>query len=235
MYNKKEIAMENMYMFDDEVREQRVLLCYHCGNKGLLNIVSKTRSAWEDTYMGELIHWETTDWTMLKCPVCQKVTLLSEHQEDGVTDQDGQDVTITEIVYPLNRTNFYNVPDNIRGAFESALKVQNIDPEICLLSLRRVLEAICKERGAKGNTLEQMIDDVIDKGILPETYRDACWIIRQLGNKAAHADTASSIYKNEVRRVIHFLDTMINYLYVLPSQINNLKEKVEREKEVPLF
>ena len=103
---------------------------------------------------------------------------------------------------------------NIKDAFESALKVKNIDLKICSLALRRVLECICKERDAKGKKLEQMIEDMIDRGILPKMFNDACWIIRQLGNSAAH-DEKSKFTIREVDSTVSFMQDIINYLYIL--------------------
>jgi hypothetical protein len=135
-----------------------------------------------------------------------------------------------DILYPRNTINFEGVPATIKSAFESALKVKGIDKDICLLSLRRTLEAICKDKGASGNTLEKMIRDMIDKNILPQTFDDACWVIRQLGNEAAHAGK-TNIYAHETDQVINFVESIIDYLYALPLRRSKLKNQVEKKSE----
>ena len=75
-----------------------------------------------------------------------------------------------------------------------------------------------------------MIDDLIEKNILSPAFADACWIIRQMGNSAAHADK-TTIYAYQVDQVIEYVSTIINYLYSMPFRVSKLKKKVEEEKE----
>ena len=117
-----------------------------------------------------------------------------------------------------------------KTAFESALKVKNIDTAICALALRRVLEAICKDKGAEGNSLEKMIANMIDREILPGMFDDACWIIRQLGNSAAHADK-KVFSMHQVDQTIEFVQNIINYLYTLPVKMKRLRDAIEAEKQ----
>ncbi len=50
-----------------------------------------------------------------------------------------------EVLYPTNeRLNLSSLPQVIRSAYESALKVQNIDNTIRIIALRRTLEMVCK-------------------------------------------------------------------------------------------
>ena len=93
-----------------------------------------------------------------------------------------------------------------------------------------VLEAICKDKGAKGNSLEKMIEDMIANKVLPEMFNDACWVIRQLGNSAAHAD--KRVYNaHQVEQTIGFMKDIINYLYTLPQQMKSLRSAVDEERK----
>ena len=174
---------------------------------------------------------EYFDWILLSCPVCKKVSLLQKYSNECEynpnTKTYAEDV---DLLYPECNVNYLGVPEEIKSAFEAALKVKNIDISICLLSLRRVLEAICKEQGAEGKNLDSMIKNMLDKGKLPEVMNDACWIIRQLGNDAAHAGKIR-VYKSDVEQTIDFLKTIIQYLYTLPVQMERLKVKIEKRKE----
>lgn len=206
----------------------KLQMCYHCGNKGLMHIEhlhSHKYGGPEIDDFGNFISCELEEdfnWYLLSCPVCGKVTLREEYVDEISRDY----YTNIETLYPKSTIDYTGVPENIKTAFESALKVKNIDPAICSLALRRVLEAICKEKGAQGKNLEHMIHDMIDKGILPPMFDDACWIVRQLGNSAAHGDnTKFSIY--QVDQTIDFMQNIINYLYSLPVKMSKLRKKVE--------
>lgn len=112
----------------------------------------------------------------------------------------------------------------------SAVKTKGIDISICVLSLRRVLEMICNDLGSKGKTLESMIDDLVEKKELPEMIKDACWIIRKLGNDAAHKDFVA-MHSSEVEQVIGYLADIINYLYSMPKRVADMRYKLENRNE----
>lgn len=204
--------------------------CYHCGNLGLMEIVTRH----QHTYGGPILNkygeevdrdmQEYFDWILLSCPVCKKLLLVQKYSNECEFVED------VDLLYPECNVNYLGVPEEIKSAFEAALKVKNIDISICLLSLRRVLEAICKEQGAEGKNLDSMIKNMLDKGKLPEVMNDACWIIRHLGNDAAHAGKIR-VYKSDVEQTIDFLKTIIQYLYTLPVQMERLKVKIEKRKE----
>ena len=204
--------------------------CYHCGNEGLLQIVGKHQHTYGGPILnkyGEAIDCEMQEffeWILLSCPVCYKVSLLQTYSNELFN---GEDI---DLLFPECNVNFLGVPVEIKTAFEAALKVKNIDTSVCLLSLRRVLEAICKEQGAEGRNLDNMIKNMLDNGKLPEIMNDACWIIRQLGNDAAHAGEIR-VYKSDVEQTIDFLKTIIHYLYTLPVQMERLKEKIKKRKD----
>ena len=75
-----------------------------------------------------------------------------------------------------------------------------------------------------------MIENMIERGILPEMYDDACWIIRQLGNSAAHADK-KVFSMHQLDQTIEFVQNIINYLYTLPVKMKNLRDAIEAEKQ----
>lgn len=204
--------------------------CFHCGNTGTLNYIGNTR--WEDVDLvyndiGEIIHREVLeheDWYIFECPVCNRPVVI---RQDVLhfADYTYQPVT----VFPSVLVSPEGVPKEIYSAFEAAIRAKGIDCAICLLSLRRVLEMICKEKGAVGKDLEAMIDNLISTGVLSPAFSDACWVIRQLGNNAAHAD-GGNMYAYQVEQVIEYVSTIINYLYSMPVRVAKMKERIEREK-----
>ena len=213
-------------------KDYKLQTCYHCGNKGLMPIEhmhSHDYGGPEFDSVGNCVGRELEEqfkWYLLSCPVCHKVTLREEYTNECFRDYD----TTIETLYPKTTIDYTGVPENIKTAFESALKVKNIDLAICSLALRRVLEAICKEKGANGKTLELMISDMINRGILPQMFDDACWIVRQLGNSAAHVDSAKfTVY--QVDQTIDFMQNIISYLYSLPVKMQKMRSTVEAEKQ----
>lgn len=212
--------------------QKQVHTCFHCGNTGLLKPIGKT--GWknedisEDNY-GNVISYmliEHEDWYVFECPVCNKPVIISEYTFDAA--EHGPHEITTE--YPTIAVSRDGVPKDIYSAFESAVKTKGIDYSICLLSLRRVLEMICKDKDAVGSNLEKKIDDLIEKKIFPPMIEDACWIIRQLGNDAAHADKIP-VYTYDIEQVIGYVATIIDYLYSLPHRVEKMKKKIKTRKE----
>lgn len=205
-------------------------VCYHCGNQGLLTIEHDHKHDFGEPVFnsyGEIIRFdvdETYHWQLLSCPVCHRVTLWEKMLDPILEYSD------SKTLYPMCTIDYSGVPENIKTAFESALKVKNIDNAICALALRRVLEAICKDKGAEGRDLEKMITNMIESGILPKMFDDACWIIRQLGNSAAHADK-KVFSTHQVDQTIEFVQNIINYLYALPVKMQKLRSDIETEKK----
>lgn len=209
----------------------RVHTCFHCGNTGLLKYIGMTH--WENAnvecnHYGDVINYcliEHEDWHVFECPVCNKPVIISEYAMDVFDDEPTHTVE-----YPTISVSSDGVPKEIYTAYEAAVKTKGIDYAICLLSLRRVLEMICKEKGAKGNSLEKKIDNLINEKALPPMIGDACWIIRQLGNDAAHADKID-IFAGEVDQVIGYVATIIDYLYSMPFRVGKMKTKIEDRKQ----
>ena len=208
----------------------RLQTCFHCGNKGLMTIRHKIQQEYGGLvgdWAGEIVDYEPREvfhWYTLTCPACKKVTLWECFGAEYL------DYTESKTLYPQSAIDATGVPENIKTAFESALKVKNIDTAICALALRRVLEAICKDKGAEGKDLEKMIANMIERSILPAMFDDACWIIRQLGNSAAHADK-KVFSMHQVDQTIEFVQNIINYLYTLPVKMQKLRSAIVAEKK----
>lgn len=209
----------------------RLLTCYHCGNRGLMPIEfvhEQNFGGYVYDTQGKAVDRELEEtflWHLVSCPVCGFVTLMEEYNNECMQENDVE----TSILYPQCTINYTGVPETVKEAFESALKVKNIDKEICALSLRRVLEAICKDKGATGKDLNSMVQDMIARKILPEMFNDACWIIRQLGNSAAHADNIH-FPKRQVDETMGFVQSIINYLYILPVKMKKMRRDIETDK-----
>ncbi len=212
-------------------KDRTIETCYHCGNTGVLDY--KTTVVWKNEdieydYDGNVIYYtliEHIDWNLYECPVCHNPTLIKEYNFD-VNEFSPSEIT-TE--FPRALLNKEGVPEEIFKAFDSAIKTKGIDLSICLLSLRRVLEMIAKDKNAKGKDLESKIQNLIDEKHLPEMLNDACWIIRQLGNDAAHADKVE-FYEYDVECVIGYVAVIIDYLYSLPKRMNKTKAKIIERK-----
>ncbi|HEY1074753.1 MAG TPA: DUF4145 domain-containing protein [Patescibacteria group bacterium] len=91
---------------------------------------------------------------------------------------------------------------------------------------RSALQAIMKDKRAKGNNLEKQIDDLAEKGILPQLIKDWAHELRLLGNKSAHPKSdEGDVDPQNVKDIIKFLDFMLKYTYDLPKEIDNYRDR----------
>ena len=209
----------------NENKDKRILqTCFHCGNKGMLDIKGEYETTWvdiDDCFDG-FCHWLLVD-----CPVCKHASLIGMFTEPGMFDENGDQLFDEKILYPQINMPTEGTPEAIKSALESAIKIKEIDTTTCVMALRRVLELICKEKGANGKTLESKLKNLVKNNILPSGFDSACAVIRMLGNSAAHADKVV-FYNHEVDELISLLQNIVMYLYALPIKIGKLKEKLEK-------
>lgn len=206
-----------------------IQICHHCGNKGSLEIMGTYFSTeYESTVEnGKEIVFPLirSDWYLLRCPVCEKATLYEILGEPDL----GRWADNCYVRYPSDNVDYLNVPGEIKSAFEAAKRTIGIDYGICLLSLRRTLEMICKFEGATGKTLDAKITNLVSDKKLPPMIEDILYIIRISGNDGAHADIIH-LSESQVRDVMNFVGTIINYLYSMPERVSILKEIVKKKE-----
>lgn len=120
--------------------------CFHCGNTGLLIVKYKGSEAFGGLYPdGDYDLRQNYTWYLLSCPVCRMLTLYQAYSDESmqVPTEDGWEIIEDySTLYPQCSIDYDGVPREIKSAFEAALKVKNLDHSICLMALRRVLEAV---------------------------------------------------------------------------------------------
>ncbi|MFD3447444.1 DUF4145 domain-containing protein [Microbacteriaceae bacterium 4G12] len=120
------------------------------------------------------------------------------------------------------------MPNNVAKAFESALKVRQIDGEIYASAIRRTLEMMCKDKGEEGRNLYSMLKALSDKGMLPPILNDMSSVLREIGNAAAHADE-DNFHHDLVPSMIEFTNIILDYVYNLPKQIKTIQDRISKK------
>lgn len=207
-------------------KKQKVIQCLYCGNKTLMDQVGQHKYSWdEDTgYFGYFIY------EMYACPVCERVTFFQTYWDCAQSNYDGSDIVDEEILYPVNALKTNALPPVIKNAFEAALKVKNIDDDVCLLALRRTLELILVDKGAMKWGLKDKIEELAKTNILPDTLKEASLIAKIFGDSAAHTKGLSATI-HDINKLVDFIEYLLEYFYILPDKINDLKLQLDAAKE----
>lgn len=108
------------------------------------------------------------------------------------------------------------------------LRDENLDAASVMT--RSALQGALRDQGAMGKNLKQEIDDLAAKGLLPPIMKEWSGNLKDLGNDSAHPQPGQPAAQPEdVRDVVRFLDFLLEYLYSLPHQIKEYRERKQKE------
>ena len=96
------------------------------------------------------------------------------------------------------------------------------------MALRRTLELILKDKGATKWGLKDKIEEIAQKGLLPDALKEASSLAKELGDTAAH-DKDLEIELYDVEAMAEFIGFIIEYLYVVPSKITDYKIRFDEK------
>lgn len=137
---------------EEIIHVRRVAYCPHCGNRAPQKLIHKQRyleRAWDsDGGEADPIPWSTF---VAACETCHNV-LLYDNTADQLEDTD---FTSGELIYPNAGQLRSSVPAVIRQIYEEAWRIKELAPNAFSVQIRRALEALCEDRGARGSNLQK--------------------------------------------------------------------------------
>jgi Domain of unknown function (DUF4145) len=95
--------------------------------------------------------------------------------------------------------------------------------------VRKTLEELCRDRGAKGENLKEKLQDLGSKVVLPKELLDGMDDLRLLGNDAAHIESTvfNEVGRAEVEAGIALAKEVLKAVYqytALLDQLRTLKQ-----------
>ena len=129
--------------------------------------------------------------------------------------------------FTLHRKNFgQTLPPKVMSSYQAAVKVRAIEPNAYGVLLGRVLEVLCEDRKANGDTLYKKLEDLGNRGEIPQPLVEMAQSLRQLRNVGAHASLGELTAKE-----IPFLDDLcraiLEYVYDAPDLILKAKQRLD--------
>lgn len=210
------------------------LLCLHCENTGVMEVMLEFGSpnpiptrANEFAFdcMADEEHFDvldgpefSTEWVVLRCSVCKRPTLRTGELIDG-TCYDDDYVT----VFPPPPRTPDGLPEQIRSAYQKALRQRTIDPDAFAVLLGRVLTELCNEHDIPGSNLFERLNRLADDLALPADLRKATHRIRELRNVGAHAEFGS-LSAMHVPILESLCRALLEYIYFGPALLGKVKE-----------
>lgn len=163
-------------------------------------------------------------WEVLECPACRQITFKKGYWHECIPDE-----FTPEILYPTGSEQILGLPERIAKACEAAQKVKAIDSNAFAVLLGRVLDLVCIDKNAVGESLYERLSDIASKGIMPQQLAEMAHALRQLRNIGAHADLGE-LTKAEVPILEALSKAILEYVYAAPALIQLVQTKIDSLK-----
>lgn len=162
-------------------------------------------------------------YDILICPACERENIVKYFWHDLMDEE--EDVSY-EYLYPLDNNIPAGLPKEISKSFKAAQKVKIIDANSYALLIRRLLELICYDRGAKGKTLSQKLKFLSDEGEIPSKLVNIAKGLRLFGNIGAHGPEGT-LSEKEIPILTNLIKSILEYIYTAPYLANLAETKLE--------
>lgn len=208
------------------MKDRSVLLCRHCGNNAPQKLLFNC-SGKEAIYTEEGGTFELEDYYYLtQCETCSNVSLYTSYEfaDNPENWWEGS------LLYPASKDLPALIPEKVRKAYLEASRISKIAPNAFAGQIRRALEYLCRDKQAKGSTLNEMVSDLSHQGIIPPVLARMTEGIRILGNVGVHA-TDVEIDATDVATMDDFFKAIIEYVYIAPNKVAKLKDRLSTKKK----
>jgi len=198
--------------------------CGHCGNIAPMRIPTRYSAVCKHEDPATSYPWEAGDiYEVLVCPACQQVTFRTYGWNDSMESE--ADVTY-KTLYPQSIRIPVGLPVEIEKAYLAAIKVKAIDSNAFAVLLGRVLERVCVDRSATGDSLHKRLSDLAGKSEIPAKLVDVAHGLRHLRNVGAHADLGE-LTSEEVPILDDLCRAILEYVYTAPHLAQKAQNAVK--------
>ena len=181
----------------------------------------------DDGYHAPLMRRETAwSWLATNCPSCNGTII------DVIL------IDVDDPEYPLVRERAYprlearkamsvEVPESFKVDYLEACNVLSVSANASAALSRRVLEAVLRDQGYSGGSLENLIDCALSESstqkVLPQNVREIIDAVRNLGNFAAHPIPDKSrleiigVEPDEAEWCLEIIEALFEHYYGKPS------------------
>lgn len=125
-----------------------------------------------------------------------------------------------------------SVPQPIREDYAEANRCRFTQAYKGVVAMcRRTMQAIARDKKAKGKGLKEEINDLHSKGLITKSLHDAAQEIRFFGNYGAHPqdDGLDNITREEAEAVLGLTKEFLVDLYIRPHETAQLTKKRQAE------
>ena len=190
------------------------ITCAFCDEKGNFSLVCHREKRQASGY--KQLNFDT-----LECGNCKGYVLVFWSGGSGLHD-------FRVLPYPLKVDRYPDYFPQQLGRFwvqaQRNLIAENCDATVVMA--RSALQFALRDNGASGRTLFDEINDLAEEGVLPPIIKEWASNVRELGNDAAHPSPGGDgPTPEEARDIVRFLDFLLEYLYRLPHDVEEYRQR----------
>jgi hypothetical protein len=200
------------------------ITCPFCLERG--NLAAEHRAVKKKPNSSKTLHFDT-----LKCGNCAGYVMVLWSASEFSGSQGLHDFRV--LPWPTRLDEFpKHWPEPVGRYWTQAHRSRKDENwDAAAVMARSALQVALREHGAQGKSLRAEIDDLAARGILPPHMKEWAHELRELANESAHPDpTADKSGAEDVRDIIEFLDFLLQYLYNLPHEIQQYRQRRSSKK-----
>ena len=131
--------------------------------------------------------------------------------------------------HPTGGHVYEDVPNPIASVADEAHQCHEIGAHRgSIILARAVIEATCKDKGAKGANLFQRIDALHKMGLVGNQVRQEADEIKDSGNEMAHGDFHVEVTAQDSDEILNFMAEVLGEVYQRPARV--AARRAAREK-----
>jgi hypothetical protein len=142
---------------------------------------------------------------------------------------DGSDIEYV-VLYPVPEKLLRGLPPKIDRDYKEAQKLKSISANAYGVMVGRLLDAVCEDQGASGDTLDKRLKSLADKGVIPGGLVNVAAGIRKLRNIGAHGDLGA-LTAAEVPVLDDLTRAILEYVYSAPLLANEAEKRLAKLKK----
>lgn len=124
-----------------------------------------------------------------------------------------------------------DMPEEVRKVYNEAKKISDLSPRASAALLRLALEKLLPEIGAEGRDINNMIGDLVGKG-LNKSVEQALDSLRVIGNEAVHPGTINIQDNKEISLALfRILNFIVQQLITDIREIQSIHDIIPEEKK----
>ncbi|MCA8998128.1 MAG: DUF4145 domain-containing protein [Planctomycetaceae bacterium] len=163
-------------------------------------------------------------YEFLECDSCERHIIQRFHWTE-MWPMVSDDIEY-EVVSPAENSMPRGLPQHLHSAWEAAERVKSIDANAYGVLGGRLLDLVCTDQKATGETLFKRLNNLGDSGQIPKGLVDVAHGLRKLRNVAAHADLGD-LTSQEVPLLDALLKAVLEYVYTAPQLVEDVQARLQ--------